>query len=52
MKVETDTGNIKIEESDAISVDIESDTGSIRLPAAWKDRNGRIETDTGSIRYE
>ena len=52
LKVENDTGDIKIEESDANSVDIESDTGSIRLPAAWKDRNGRIETDSGDIKFE
>ena len=52
VSAETDTGHIVVCACNPEFVVAKSDTGSIRLPAAWKDRNYHIETDTGRIRYE
>lgn len=46
----TGTGDIDIENCDAKEVNIESSTGDITVPAGWKTQ--RIETDTGSVRFE
>lgn len=50
LQVFTSTGDIDIENSDAPTVNIESSTGDIEVPAAWKFQ--RIETNTGDIKFK
>ena len=48
----TTTGDVEIENSDAGTVNIETDTGDIQLPAGWKTKDSRIETNTGDVDYK
>ncbi len=50
LQVFTDTGDIRVTNSDAPDVNIETDTGDITVPAAWEFQ--RIETNTGDIRFK
>lgn len=50
LQVFTDTGDIDITNSEALNVNIETDTGDITVPKDWEFQ--RIETDTGSIKFE
>ena len=52
LQVFTTTGDVEIGNSDAGNVNIETDTGDIDLPAAWKTKDARIDTDTGDIDFE
>ena len=52
LQVFTTTGDVEIGNSDAGNVNIETDTGDIQLPAAWKTKDVRIDTDTGDIKFE
>ena len=52
LQVFTSTGDVKIQDSDAVRVNMETDTGDVRVPKAWKQKDYRIETDTGKLRFE
>ena len=52
LQVFTNTGDVKIEDSDAVIINIETDTGDVRVPKAWQKKDYLIETDTGKIRLE
>lgn len=52
LQVFTNTGDVKIQDSDAVRINIETDTGDVRVPKAWKQKDYRIETDTGKLRFE
>ncbi len=52
LQVFTNTGNVKIQDSDAGKINIETDTGNISVPASWKEKDHRIESDTGKIRFK
>lgn len=52
LQVFTNTGDVKIQDSDAVRINIETDTGDVRVPKAWKQKDYRIETDTGRIHFQ
>lgn len=52
LQVFTNTGDVKIEDSDAVVINIETDTGDVDVPKAWQKKDYLIETDTGKIRFE
>lgn len=52
LQVFTSTGDVKIQDSDAVRINIETETGDVRVPKAWQTKDYRIETDTGKIRFE
>lgn len=52
LQVFTTTGDVDIGNGDAGAVNIETDTGDVRLPADWEAKDFRIETDTGDIRFK
>ena len=52
LQVFTTTGDVEIGNSDAGNINIETETGDIDLPAAWKNKDVRIETDSGDIKFE
>ena len=52
LQVFTNTGDVQIQKADANRINIETGTGNVHVPVSFKQRDCRIESDTGNIRFK